>query len=109
MLLAAAAATAVAGYGFPQPEGNIRWPVMLVDVALAVSLIWVALTADRLWPLLAAALQLITAAGHPALDLAETPVPLAYLIVIFMSGYLIPPVLACGTFLHQRRMARTLP
>ena len=107
MLLIAAIATPVVGLSFPQPDGDVRWQVMLVDFALAAGLIWVALTADRFWPLLAAALQLITAIGHPALGLTEKVAQSAYLTVIYMSGFLIPPVLACGTFLHRRRAAQT--
>ena len=107
MLVAAALATAAADYGLPQPRGTIRWPVMLVDFALAMGLIWVAMIAERLWPMVVAALQLITAIAHPALELAATAAPRAYVIAIFMSGFLIPPVLAFGTFLHRRRTART--
>lgn len=109
MLLAAAAATALVGYGLQQPRGSIRWPVMLVDFALAAGLMWVALTANRLWPLAVTALQLITAVAHPALEVAGTTAPRAYMIAIFMSGFLIPPVLAFGTFLHQRRNNQTKP
>lgn len=105
MLLAAAVATPLVGFGLPQPKGSIRWPVMLVDFALAGGLIWIALTADRLWPLVVAALQLITAVGHPALEIAGKASQTAYLTIIFMSGFLIPPVLAFGTFLHRRRAA----
>lgn len=107
MLLLAAMATALVGYGFPQPRGTIRWPVMFVDFALVAALMWVALRANRLWPMFVTALQLITAVAHPALVLAGTTAPRAYMIAIFMSGFLIPPVLALGTFLHQRRMAQT--
>jgi hypothetical protein len=107
MLLVAAMATALVGYGFPQPRGTIRWPVMFVDFALVAALMWVALRANRLWPMFVTALQLITAVAHPALVLAGTTAPRAYMIAIFMSGFLIPPVLALGTFLHRRRMAQT--
>jgi hypothetical protein len=107
MLLVAAMATALVGYGFPQPRGTIRWPVMFVDFALVAALMWVALRANRLWPMVVTALQLITAVAHPALVLAGTTAPRAYMIAIFMSGFLIPPVLALGTFLHRRRMAQT--
>ncbi|MCU0890660.1 MAG: hypothetical protein MUE77_02690 [Sandarakinorhabdus sp.] len=107
MLLVAAMATALVGYGFPQPRGTIRWPVMFVDFALVVGLMWVAFRADRLWPMVVTALQLITAAAHPALELAGKTAPRAYMIAIFMSGFLIPPVLALGTFLHRRRMVQT--
>jgi hypothetical protein len=76
---------------------------MLVDCALVVGLAWVALTADRLWPMVVTALQLITATAHPALALAESTAPRAYMIAIFMSGFLIPPMLALGTFFHLQR------
>lgn len=107
MLLGAAVATALVGYGFPQPRGSIRWPVMLVDFALVAGLLWVALKADRLWPMAVTAMQLITAVAHPALEVAATTAPRAYMIAIFMSGFLIPPVLAFGTYLHRRRSNRT--
>jgi hypothetical protein len=109
MLLVAAFATAFVAYAFPQPSGSVRWPVMLVDFTLAIGLIHVALTANRLWPMVVSALQLITAIAHPALELAETTAPEAYLAAIFLSGFLIPPVLAFGTFLHRRRTAPTRP
>jgi hypothetical protein len=80
---------------------------MFVDFALVAALMWVALRANRLWPMFVTALQLITAVAHPALVLAGTTAPRAYMIAIFMSGFLIPPVLALGTFLHRRRMAQT--
>jgi hypothetical protein len=107
MLLAAAIATALVAYGLPQPRGSVRWPVMLVDFALVAGLMHVAFTADRWWPMVVTALQLITAVAHPALELAQQTAPRAYMIAIFLSGFLIPPVLALGTFLNRRRIDQT--
>ena len=78
------------------------WHIPLDLIILSVTG-YMALTADRFWPLVAAALQLVTTAGHAAAALNLSMTPLIYAILIETLSYLLIFTIAVGTYLHDRR------
>ena len=78
------------------------WHIPL-DLAVLAAIGYVAMTAQRLWPLVAAALQLVTTAGHAAAGLNITMPPLVHAILIQTLSYLLIFTIALGTYLHDRR------
>ena len=85
-------------------------PVHLVlDGAELAAITWLALTANRIWPLWAAAAQLITVSGHIAVIVETVEVRRAYWAVRELPGYIQLLALACGAAFHVRRVRRIGP
>ena len=80
--------------------------VAAVDLCLLLALLLVAAVADRFWTLWFAAFHLVGTAGHVvrAIDVGLTRWEYAFLIAIW--SYPMMALLAGGTWLHRRRMAR---
>lgn len=79
---------------------------LVVDLLGLIAMIWLALTANRFWPLCFAALQLLSTSTH-FLRLAEVPMePLVYAIMVRGPSYGLILVLAFGTWnvVRRRRM-----
>jgi hypothetical protein len=106
IFLIAVVFTQVAVSGAASRFRSVEEGVLIVDLAMAVSLLILALRAERLWPLWVTALQVIGTAGH-AVKLANPDViPRAYAFVLAFWSYPMLLLLVLGTFRHQRRMAR---
>lgn len=76
----------------------------LLDLAVLVAAVWLALGADRIWPLFFAAFQLVTTLGH-LFRLVRVEMPeIVYAILIRAPSYLMIATLLVGTALHHRRM-----
>jgi len=85
-------------------------PVHLVlDGAELAAITWLALGANRLWPLWAAAAQLITVSGHIAVMVETVGVRRAYWALRELPGYVQLLALACGAVFHARRVRRIGP
>lgn len=78
---------------------------MVIDALLAVGLIWIALRANRIWPLFAAALSIIPMLGHLAMALEMPGIPRAYWSMTESPSLAIATSLALGALFHSRRMA----
>ena len=94
---------------FANPDGPTRWHsieigYLLIDLALLLALTWLAMKANRLWPMPAAALQLIIVLGHFAKALDPALLGSAYAIMSVFWPYLQLSMLAIGTWLHWRRV-----
>jgi hypothetical protein len=94
---------------FANPHGATRWRnieigYFLIDVALLLALVWLAMKANRVWPMPAAALQLIVVLGHFAKMLDPALMGSAYAIMSVFWPYLQLSILAIGTWLHWRRV-----
>lgn len=77
---------------------------LLVDLAALCFVVWLALGADRIWPLFFAAFQLVTTLGH-LFRLVRVEMPeIVYAILIRAPSYLMIATLLVGTALHHRRM-----
>jgi len=104
LLIGAALLTLAVGH--PTQYSHIELGLFLIDLALLVGLIVVALKADRLWPMVLAALHLDSTAVH-ILKLVDVEVIRAtYAVMIVMWSYPMLLILAVGTLRHQRRMAQ---
>jgi len=93
---------------FANPIGATRWQnieigYLLIDFMLLLALTWLAVKANRIWPMPAAALQLIIVLGHVAKMLDPRLLGSAYAIMSVFWPYLQLSILAIGTWLHWRR------
>lgn len=85
---------------------SLEMGVFLVDVATLFGFVFLALRADRLWPLCITALQLVGTAGHAVKLVDPQVIPYAYAFALRFWGYPMVLVLLIGTWNHQRRLAR---
>lgn len=76
--------------------------LILVDGALLLALIEVALTSDRHWPMFAAAFQMTTIFFHVARGSGAGIVPDAYADSLVFWGYLVIGALIAGTLIEAR-------
>jgi hypothetical protein len=84
-------------------------PVHLVlDGGELVAIVWLALRANRMWPLWAAAAQLICVSGHLAL-FVEPGMTQAYWAMTQLPQYIQLVALLCGAVAHARRYQRIGP
>jgi len=86
--------------------GNFRSvPVALalVDLGLAIGLIILATKANRLWPIPAAACQVITVLGHAAKFVAPEMFAGGYALLITIWSWPIVGLLLYGAYRHHRR------
>lgn len=77
--------------------------LMAVDVALLVFFLILAITTDRFWPMWAAGFHLLTVLAHVAVHLDGGVMPLAYVVVLNLVGYLVLLALLLGIFEGRRR------
>ena len=80
--------------------------VFFIDVCVLISLIVVALRANRFWPIWVSALQGLGVLGSLAMMLHPRVIPWAYAVVLSIWSYPILALIALGTVLHRRRLAR---
>jgi len=82
-------------------------PVHLwIDGAELVAIVWLALRANRLWPLWAAAAQLICFSGHIAAFIEPAGWTRAYWAMTQIPPYIQVIALVSGAAAHTRRMRR---
>jgi len=87
---------------------GIETGLLLVDAAVLVAFVVIALRSERFWPLWVAGLQLTMSMSHflKALDVAL--MPRAYAAAAVFWSYPILFIIAFGTWRHQRRQHREL-
>lgn len=76
------------------------------DFAGFVGFAWLAYHARRFWPIWAAALQLLSLAGHFARAFEQKTGSLVYALMKSGPTYLLFLILLAGTLLHWRRVVR---
>jgi hypothetical protein len=79
--------------------------ILLVDTAMLVAFLVLALRSRRYWPLWMTALFAVQAAGHLAKLANPAMMPWAYAVAQGIWSYPIIAVLVIGTRRHQRRLA----
>jgi hypothetical protein len=85
-------------------------PVHLVlDGAELAAMIWLALNANRTWPLWAAALQVICMSGHVAVTIEPDGMRRAYWAITQLPQYGQLAAMLLGTVAHVRRQRRIGP
>lgn len=77
-----------------------------IDFAGAVSLTWIALMANRIYPLCMAAVQIISLLSHFARGQSAEMAQLAYAVLMRAPSYLLIVLLALGMLAHVRRTSR---
>lgn len=102
-LLIAGGLTRLAYAPFAERFVAVDWGVLLVDIALLVILLAVALKADRFWTLWLAAFQLLGTGGHLVRGLDHGVEPIAYAILLASWSYPMIFLLVIGTARHARR------
>lgn len=80
-----------------------------LDIAVLAALIPIALRANRLYPMLLAAFQIIAVNAHIARDAFTQITPFAYAVMYIMPSYAQLIILACGVGAHVRRHDRFGP
>ena len=76
---------------------------LLIDGGELVAILWVALRANRLWPLWAAAAQVMTVAGLMVVMFGESGINYAYWAMTQLPPYIQLLALVCGAAFHARR------
>ncbi|MES3150851.1 hypothetical protein [Sphingomonas faeni] len=85
---------------------GVETSVLVVDAALLIALLALALHADRFWPLAMAALQTMAIAAHAAKALDLRLGAGAYQQALVFWSYATLPLLALAVWRHGRRSAR---
>ena len=105
LLLLATGATIVVRPSGPLFD-DVETGVLLVDGALFLGLLAVAVRAERYWPLWMTALQGIALAGHGAKAVNPYVIPFTYAILLAFWAYPMLALLAVGTWRHRRRLRK---
>ena len=79
---------------------------LVIDGAELVAITWVALQANRIWPVWAAAAQLMTFSGHLVVMISGTGWNYAYWAMTQLPPYIQLFALVCGVVFHARRFRR---
>lgn len=82
---------------------EIEMGLFATDTALFLSLVGLALTADRYWPMWLASLQMVSVFMHPAFGFSETKMAFAYAVASIFWSYPMMIILVVGAFRHHRR------
>lgn len=80
-----------------------------LDIAVLAMIVPIALRANRLYPMVLAAFQLIAVNAHIARDAFVQITSFAYSVMYVMPSYAQLLVLACGVWAHVRRTERCGP
>jgi hypothetical protein len=82
---------------------------LVLDGAQLVAILWLALHANRMWPLWAAAAQLICVSAHLVAFIEPGGMRLAYWAMTQMPQYIQLVALLLGALAHTRRLQRIGP
>jgi hypothetical protein len=98
-LIAAFASIPAAAYG------SIETTVLIVDLLVLASFLYVALQSDRFWPLWIAGLHVTTMIGHALKLMSGDMVPIAYAVALRFWAYPELIILAIAVWRHTQRDA----
>ena len=82
---------------------------LVIDGAELVAITWVAMRANRLWPLWAAAAQMMTFAGHLVALIDRGGINYAYWAMTQLPPYIQLFAMVCGAVSHSRRYRQIGP
>lgn len=85
---------------------HVNVPHAAFDLAELIAILWLALRANRLWPLWAAAAQLICVSGHFAALIEPGGMRRAYWAMTQIPPFIQIAALALGAIAHARRERR---
>lgn len=89
-----------------QRFGNVEVGVLLVDLAMLIAFVTMALYAERFWPLWMSAMQVIQVISHLPIIFIPELLPLAYGAVVVIWSYPMLLLLAIATYRHQQRLRK---
>jgi hypothetical protein len=101
-LVAAFASFPIAAYG------SVEINVLIVDLLVLASFLYVALQSDRFWPLWIAGLHVTTVIAHALKLMTGDLVPIAYAVALRMWAYPELIILAIAVWRHNQRNAAPL-
>lgn len=101
-LIAAIASIPIAAYG------SIETNVLIVDLLVLASFVYVALQSDRFWPLWIAGLHVTTVVAHALKLLSGDLVPIAYAVALRFWAYPELIILAVAVWRHNQRTTSSL-
>ena len=79
---------------------------LVIDGAELVAITWLALQANRIWPVWAAAAQVMTFSGHLVVMISKSGWNYAYWAMTQLPPYIQLFALVCGVVFHARRFRR---
>lgn len=79
---------------------------LVIDGAELVAITWVALRANRIWPLWAAASQVMTISGHIVVLIGDSGINYAYWAMTQLPPYVQLLAMVCGATFHAHRFRR---
>jgi hypothetical protein len=79
---------------------------LLIDGAELIAIVWLALQANRMWPIWAAAAQVMTFSGHIVALIEPGGINRAYWAMTQLPPYIQLFALVCGAAFHNRRFRR---
>ena len=83
--------------------------MLVVDLMVLASFLYVALQSDRFWPLWIAGLHVTTMIGHALKLMSGDMVPIAYAVALRFWAYPELIILAVAVWRHTRRTHGSLP
>jgi hypothetical protein len=98
--------THFAGAGYSTRWSTVEHGLLLVDLAVLVSFLALALVAERFWILWLTAFHLIGTAGHLVKMADPTLIRWGYAFAIAVPSYPMCLLIALGTWKHVQRLAR---
>jgi hypothetical protein len=85
---------------------NMEVGVLVVDLAMAIGFVGLALYSERFWPMWISSMQLVAVMSHFTPLLVQNPLPWAYAVAIQFWSWPMLVMLAWGTARHSRRLRR---
>ncbi len=82
---------------------------LVIDGAELVAIVWLALRANRVWPVWAAAAQVMTFLGHLVVLAGQSGINYAYWAMTQLPPYIQLTALLLGAVAHARRFERIGP
>jgi len=88
---------------------GVETSLLLIDLAVLATFVFVALRSRRFWPLWVAGLQLTSSTAHLMKAIDQHLLPIAYGAAVALWSYPILIILAVATWRGQRRLADPSP
>jgi hypothetical protein len=82
---------------------------LVIDGGQLLAIMWVAMRANRLWPIWAAAAQVMTFSGHLVVMISESGWNYAYWAMTQLPPYIQLLAMVCGAASHAHRYRRIGP
>jgi hypothetical protein len=92
-------------YG-PSDFRLVDWVHVAIDSSGFAVVLWIALGANRFWPLPVCSLHLLGLTGHAAVLFGLPGINQIYWAMLNVTDYVQVPIIFAGTIAHSRRVAR---